>query len=113
VIQRSPRDLTDAELQDPNQWELDQAKEIETTGRKPRAVVSVAFDGSDFATVSNAARLAGMKVSQFIREAALERATLPTQFVTFGATLVETKGLWWSDTDSTRNISGASILEPA
>lgn len=54
-------------------WELDQA-EIHEPPKNPRAVVSVAFPRDDFRKVSEAAGASDMKVSEFIRTAALERA---------------------------------------
>ena len=111
---REAQEMTDKELEDSTNWDLDHSEELEPSGRKARAVVSVGFDGQDFATVSQAARASGMKVSQFIRAAAVERASSPSLFVSFGAVLVETKGLWWSEPNfaKAKDISGASILEP-
>lgn len=54
-------------------WALDQA-EIHEPPKNPRAVVSVAFPRDDFSKVSEAAGASNMKVSEFIRTAALERA---------------------------------------
>lgn len=54
-------------------WDLDQA-EIHQPPKNPRAVVSVAFPRNDFRKVSEAAAISEMKVSEFIRTAALERA---------------------------------------
>lgn len=54
-------------------WALDEA-EIHEPPKNPRAVVSVAFPRDDFGKVSEAARASNMKVSEFIRTAALERA---------------------------------------
>ena len=42
--------------------------------KKPRAVVSVAFNREDFETVAAFAERAGMKLSQFIRSAAIRCA---------------------------------------
>ncbi|MEA2598322.1 MAG: hypothetical protein QOF01_4791 [Thermomicrobiales bacterium] len=61
------------ELQDPDTWDFDQAEEHRPTERA-RAVVSVAFQRDDYDAVSEAARDEGMKVSEFIRDAALARA---------------------------------------
>jgi hypothetical protein len=54
-------------------WALDQV-EIHEPPKNPRAVVSVAFPRDDFEKVSDAASASNMKVSEFIRTAALERA---------------------------------------
>ena len=64
------------ELKDPRSWDLDGAQSAAPVTH-PRAVVSVAFGRSDFELVTRSARMAGMKTSEFIREAALERAALP------------------------------------
>ena len=62
------------ELQDPNSWDDDSA-ELHPAVKNPRAVVSVSFAQDDLRKVSEFARAQGKKVSTFIREAALERAT--------------------------------------
>jgi hypothetical protein len=54
-------------------WALDEA-EIHEPPKNPRAVVSVAFPRNDFGKVTEAASASNMKVSEFIRTAALERA---------------------------------------
>ena len=54
--------------QESRDWERAQAR----PGRKkPRAVVSVAFNRDDFETVAAFAERAGMKLSEFIRSAAI------------------------------------------
>lgn len=65
--------MTDAEekhLQDPKTWDWERA-EARPGRKKPRAVVSVAFGRDDFETVARYAERAGMKLSEFIRSAAL------------------------------------------
>jgi hypothetical protein len=58
------------ELHNPESWDWERAQS--RPGRKkPRAVVSVAFNRDDFETVSAFAERAGMKLSEFIRSAAL------------------------------------------
>src|SRR5215217_7345095 len=61
------------ELQDPNTWQ-----DMEDDKRPPvkpsRVIVSVAFPRSDFDLVSEAADEHGMKMSEFVRNAAIERA---------------------------------------
>lgn len=71
------RDLDDADLQDEATWDIERAEQLPPPERRARAVVSVAFPGETFELVSRAARSAGMKLSQFIREAAVEQATTP------------------------------------
>ena len=60
------------ELEDPATWEA--AGEAHPAVASPRAVVSVAFPREEFGRVAEAARARGMKLSAFIREAAVERA---------------------------------------
>jgi hypothetical protein len=58
------------EPQNPESWDWDRA-ESRPGRKKPRAVVSVAFNREDFETVAALAERAGMKLSQFIRSAAI------------------------------------------
>ena len=60
-------------LEDPEEWDLEGAERRTPTG-SGRAVVSVAFLSEDFAAVAEAARQHGLRMSQFIREAAIEKA---------------------------------------
>ena len=53
-------------------WDLDKAEPVRRT-KPARAVVSVAFRREDFEIVSAAAERAGMRTSEFIRTAALEK----------------------------------------
>lgn len=65
-----------AGLQNPGNWEFSKATRV-PGGRKHRAIVSVAFPSEDFQRVCQAAEKAGLKVSQYIRRAALEKADPP------------------------------------
>jgi len=58
------------EPQDSKTWDWDRA-ETHAGRKKPRAVVSVAFNRDDFETVALYAERTHMKVSEFIRSAAL------------------------------------------
>jgi hypothetical protein len=58
------------ELHNPESWDWERA-ESRPGRKKRRAVVSVAFDREDFETVAAFAERAGMKLSQFIRSAAI------------------------------------------
>ena len=62
------------ELQNAGSWEEDGAI-AQPAGKAPRAIVSVAFPREDFERVTAQAKLAGMKTSEFIRQAALEKAS--------------------------------------
>ena len=68
-----PIDEEEADLMDPASWEEDSA-EVRKPVKKPRAVVSVAFQSADFEIVATKAREQGKTVSGFIREAALSQA---------------------------------------
>lgn len=59
------------ELEDRETWD-DDVGEVRPPVKAPRAVVSVAFARDDFERVSEFARRAGMKTSEFIRRSALE-----------------------------------------
>ena len=60
-------------LEDPDEWDFEGA-ECHTPARSGRAVVSVDFSSEDFAAVTEAAHQHGLRMSQFIREAAIEKA---------------------------------------
>ncbi len=62
------------ELQDSESWDFEHP-EAKTPVRKSRVVVSVAFRGDDFDLVAESAEHFNMKTSEFIRNAALEKAT--------------------------------------
>ena len=63
-------DKDEKRLQDKQTWDWDRA-EARPARKKARAVVSVAFNREDFETVALYAEHAHMKVSEFIRSAAL------------------------------------------
>jgi hypothetical protein len=58
------------QVQSPETWDWERA-ETRPARKKPRAVVSVAFNRDDFETVAAFAERAGMKLSEFIRSAAM------------------------------------------
>jgi hypothetical protein len=60
------------DLRDPSRWD-GQAAEAHAPVKGPRAVVSVAFSREDFNRVGEQARALGMRTSEFIRKAALNR----------------------------------------
>ena len=55
-------------------YDLDNA-EVGRGVKSPRAVVSVSFPREDIEAVGDAAEKAGMKISEFIRTAAMEKAS--------------------------------------
>ncbi len=89
--EKAPREMSDEELRDESMWDFENAKQLPPPERKARAIVSVAFPGADFDYVSKAARNADMKVSHFIRAAALEKASAATPTLDFDASPTETK----------------------
>lgn len=66
------------DLESEENWDFDQA-EVHPPAKRNRAVVSVAFPRPAFEQVSRAAEIAGARVSEFIREAALEKASRQTE----------------------------------
>ncbi len=74
------------QLQNPESWDWDHA-EGRPGRKKPRAVVSVAFKREDFETVATFAERVGMKLSEFIRSAAIGCAEgkMLVAFVTSGS----------------------------
>ncbi|MBI4287627.1 MAG: hypothetical protein HY671_04250 [Chloroflexi bacterium] len=64
----------DRELESSENWDYDHPVVREPV-KASRVVVSVAFQRLDFNRVAQAAERSGKKVSEFIREAALEKAS--------------------------------------
>ena len=90
---KAPRDMTDEELQDESAWDFESAEQLPSPERKARAVVSVAFPGNVFDYVAQAADRAGMKISHFIRDAAIEKAATAAPTLYWDALPTETKNL--------------------
>lgn len=90
--EKAPREMSDEELRDESMWDFENAEQLPPPERKARAIVSVAFPGADFDYVSQAARNADMKLSHFIREAAIEKASAATPTVYLGVRPTETEG---------------------
>jgi len=61
------------DLENPESWDFDHL-EVREPVKSPRVVVSVAFPRESYNTVSQYAELLGKKTSEFIREAALQKA---------------------------------------
>lgn len=59
--------MTEEELENADNWDLENAEKAAPAARKARAVVSVAFPGEDFESVAEMAEQLGMKTSEFIR----------------------------------------------
>lgn len=85
-------DKFEHELENPDNWDYDHA-ETRKPVRSPRVVVSVAFRHADFVTVLKYAERLGKKTSEFIREAALEKAAnRPPENVSYSVS--NTGALW-------------------
>jgi hypothetical protein len=70
-------DLTEAELaelQDPESWDWESA-ERHPPNLNAGAVVRVRLTGQDFRAIAQAARAADMTLADFVRDAAISRAT--------------------------------------
>ncbi len=76
----SARRREEGELESPAAWDLERAEKRPAV-KSPRAVVSVALPRSDFELVSAAAERAGMRLSEFIRKAAMEKASEQARIV--------------------------------
>lgn len=100
------RDMTDEELQDESMWDGENAQQLPPAERKARAIVSVAFPGEDFDFVSATARTVGMKLSHFIREAAIEKAATIVLTVAFDAVPTTTQGF----SIATDKLEGTAVL---
>lgn len=79
------------DLENPEEWAFERAQRRSNT-RRPRAVVSVAFSRDDFERIGEAAESLNMKVSEYIRTAALELAAL--QYTHLGAGQAVSQGRW-------------------
>ena len=62
------------ELQHPDEWEWDDPQQVVVPPEHRRTVVSVSLRRDQSEIIAEAAERAGEKVSEFIRNAALERA---------------------------------------
>ena len=65
------------EIENPASWDFDRA-EMHGLSKGNRVVVSVAFPRTGYELVTTCADRLGMRVSEFIREAALEKAARQT-----------------------------------
>ena len=83
------------ELQDPGKWDLDNAEEQQPEPARPsRAVVSVAFSREDFDRVALFAENNGLKISEMIRNAALDEVNGRMRTIYIDATVVGTGTPW-------------------
>lgn len=64
----------ESELENPDTWDTNKS-EVRQPVKSQRVVFSVSFHRDDFDLVSKYAELCGKKTSEFIREAAIEKAS--------------------------------------
>jgi hypothetical protein len=78
--------IDNEQLENPDVWDFDRA-ESRPPVRGRRSIVSVALLPADLEVISKCAQEAGMKLSEFIREAALDKCrSHPSQAELSGAT---------------------------
>ena len=71
----------DSELRNPENWDIDNG--VVRPGKKVRTVVSVAFSREEIEVVAKAAQQVREKTSEFIRGAALDKASAMSQVTEF------------------------------
>ncbi len=72
MTQKKSNDSTADQLESPEQWDLEHA-ELHPPVKNARVILSVAFPSQHFQIVARCAEQMGKKLSEFVREAALER----------------------------------------
>lgn len=99
----------DRELEKPESWDLTRP-EVREPVKGARVVVSVAFRRGDYDKVSQYAEVVGKRTSEFIREAAIEKAGgQSSRTVVYGSGSIGT--LWWSEQMPAITISLGSQVE--
>jgi hypothetical protein len=101
----------DGELENSESWDYERP-EVREPVKASRVVVSVAFQRDVYARVSEYAEHTGKKISEFIREAAIEKATGKG-----GGALVYGSGslgtLWWGEQmPNITRVSGSPVEYP-
>ena len=96
------------ELHDPETWE-DGEEQEPRPGRAPRAIVSVAFSRDDFERVADFAQSNNMKISEMIRNAALERVSDQMRTVYWPATLADTDARWSIDPQDSEIVQETAV----
>jgi hypothetical protein len=102
------------ELESEDNWDF-QAGEVRPPVRGRRVVISVSVRPEEFAKIARSARRAGMKVSEFMRQSAVEKSRVePGEFVLTGASVsgVGTIVIDMKPSDITRssNPADATVL---
>ena len=104
---------TDRELESAEEWDLENA-ELVRPEKKARAVVSVAFSRADHDRVAKSAEELGTKISTYIRQAALEKASGQTKARTSNWTVGSPSGSVMITAEPTSGTRGAPVTqEPA
>lgn len=98
------------EREDAKAWDWEHA-ESRPAGKRPRAVVSVAFNRDDFELVAGFAERAGMKLSEFIRSAAIGCAEGKMLVVFLTAGNVDSGGGGLLPLPATTQASGYTVAE--
>jgi len=86
----------DVELERLDTWDVDKAK-IKQPVKPSRVVFSVAFKRDDFEHISKHASLLGKKTSQFIRDAAIQKALQQSEPVLFSYVSFSLDASWFAD----------------
>jgi hypothetical protein len=99
----------DSELKKAETWDFEKP-EVREPVKYSRAVVSVAFRRDDFTQVSEFAGRIGKRTSEFIREAAIEKATGQGAWtVVYGSG--SAGSLWWAGQIPTNTLASGSQVE--
>ena len=100
----------DRELEKADTWDFERPG-VKEPVKASRVVVSVAFKRDDFTRVSEYARHTGKRISEFIREAAIDKAAGSSTIllVDIGGSISQ----WWSEQmpSYTQNL-GAPRMDP-
>ena len=104
--------MAEEELQNEDMWDFEGA-EARPPVRGRRAIVSVSFTPEDFRRVSEAARDAGMRLSEYIRIAALNGIGINTSRPVVSAGTLGNYGLFVDPSygEPTKAISAATFIE--
>ena len=104
------REEHEHELEKAESWDFEQP-EVREPVKASRVVVSVAFRRDDFVPVSECAERSGKRISEFIREAAIEKATgRGAGVLVYGSGSTGT--LWWIEHMPTITRVFGSSVEP-
>ena len=86
----------DSEIEKLDNWDVDKA-DVKLPVKPSRVVVSVSFQRDDFELVSKHAALLGIKTSQFIRDAVIERTLKQSSPVLFSTCSFSLGASWLTD----------------